>query len=65
MCVCHMCAFGVFPSIITDVVVDKYTSTERACLKMLKIARSFYVSNLYEAFLEGLPYVRGLWENVL
>lgn len=47
MCVCHMCALGVFPSIIIDVVVDKYTSTERACLKMLKIAGSLYNLNLY------------------
>ena len=30
-CVCPMCAFGVSPSIITDVVVDKYTSAEHAC----------------------------------
>lgn len=41
ICAYHMCAFGVFPSIITDVVMDKSTSTEPACLKMMEIARSF------------------------
>lgn len=35
MCVGHMRAFGSFPSVITDVVADKYVSTEFTGRKML------------------------------
>ena len=54
VCVRHMCAFGVLPSIITDVAMDTYAFTERAGHKMLKIATSFNICNLYKAFFAAI-----------